>query len=152
MRPYERTVVTSCMQFTKTLSAVRDGYWLLHGVYLQMWGPYMCFIMCYRPETQTLAKCTHIYSKNVISNWYNIKTPQTPAAHVLTQRQMPTFSLSHTHLHVWCVYIAVGIKSALTSNVSVVHTVGPNSDTIYKPSTTFKPLASRFPTDNMRQT
>lgn len=35
--------------------------------------------------------------------------------------------------HTWY-YIAVGIKSALTSNVSVMHTVGPDSDIIYKPN------------------
>lgn len=36
--------------------------------------------------------------------------------------------------HMWYYYIAVGIKSALTSNVSVMHTVGPNSYIIYKPN------------------
>lgn len=49
-----------------------------------------------------------------------------------------SLSLSRTHSymydgHTWY-YIAVGIKSALTSNVSVMHTVGPDSDIIYKPN------------------
>lgn len=51
--------------------------------------------------------------------------------------QTPTHSrLTHTYMydhHTWY-NIAVGIKSALTSNVSVMHTVGPNSYIIYKPN------------------
>lgn len=63
--------------------------------------------------------------------------------------QTPTHSrLKHTYTydrHMWY-YIAVGIKSALTSNVSVMHTVGPNSYIIYKPNHYVK--TTRFPVKN----
>lgn len=94
-------------------------------------------------QTQGLEKCTHIYSKNVIYNWQNFSNRQGPVAHKHTHTQLidtyahsfPLLQIktqtSHTHTymydrHMWF-DIAVGIKSALTSNVSVMHTVGPNN-------------------------
>lgn len=60
-----------------------------------------------------------------------------------------THSLKNTHTLTWttatCGFdTAVGIKSALTSNVSVMHTVGPNNYIIHKPNHYIKPLASQF--------
>lgn len=115
-------------------------------------------------QIRRLAKCTHIYSKNVIYNRYNIKTPQTPAAHSLTQRDRRLHSRSHTHRrtntdtlepslthsHVWPPHVVLhssgGIKSALTSTVSVMHTVGPNRYIIYKPNHYIK--TTRFSISN----
>lgn len=120
----------------------------------------MCVIGCYTAQTggkgsrksvnQTprLAKCTRNYSKNVIYNRYNIKwsntpNPPTPELHTRSQIKMPTFSDTWTHTcrtakcgftHQW------ELKSALPSNVNVMHTVGPNSCYL---QTTLKLLASQ---------
>lgn len=135
---------------------MRDGYWLLHGFYLQIWGPYMCFVMCYSAERkgsrkknvnqiQRLEKCTHIYSKNVIYSRENMNNPQTPVAHSLAQRdKMLTLSHSsyrytrrhiqtlrrpHTHLHVWPPHVVLHSSGDKRCSYikCVMHTVGPNS-------------------------
>lgn len=103
-------------------------------------------------ENQGLAKkCTCIYSKNVIYNWYDMKTPAgyvlscvwmqektypvLPVLHV--DAQTHSHSFKRTHLHILQPHVALhssGDKKCSYINVSVMHTVGPNSYIIYKPN------------------
>lgn len=62
--------------------------------------------------------------------------------------QLPHTRTNMYDRHTWY-YIAVGIKSALTSNVSVMHTVGPNSYNIYKPNHDVK--TTRFSIETKKQ-
>ncbi len=88
-------------------------------------------------QIQRLEKCTRIYSKNIMQN--RTQTTRRPQLHTRSHNDTRTHPHTKTHTHVdlhshtymydrhtWF-YTAVGRKSALTSDVSVMHTVGPNS-------------------------
>lgn len=92
-----------------------------------------------RNQISRLAKHTFIYGKNVIYNGYNRKSVHTPThTHPSTQIKMATFSDTQTHSlarrTAKCGFTQQWrLKSALPSNVGVMHTVAQLDFSIYKP-------------------